>query len=72
MRITNKEQGLNHYNYGFLQEATQFFVRSHDMASEPEEQFELKFTIAKCGNFQQQDYVVSQFAQTAMNIPLQG
>ena len=58
LRITNKEQGYNYFEHGFLNEATQYFIRSHDMASEPEEQFKLKFLIARCGNMSGQDYTV--------------
>jgi COP9 signalosome complex subunit 1 len=66
MRISLKELGQIHYNYGFLQEANQQWIKSLDMSSTNEDIFIMSTTIAKCAQQSGQDYLAKKFSQDAL------
>ena len=49
LRISLKELGQTHYDHGYLAEANQQFIKSHDMSINDDDIFKMDVLIAKCG-----------------------
>jgi hypothetical protein len=48
MRIAFNELGKIHYQYGYIQEASKSWIKSHDFSTAEEDLFNMAFQIALC------------------------
>ncbi len=48
MRISFNELGKIHYQYGYIQEASKAWIKSHDFSTAEEDLFNMAFQIAQC------------------------